>query len=127
MLNRLPIAQDTKRSTGLAHAHIQHADRLVEQKTGVHYALYGYEGHPEAEYVIVVMGSGAVTCSETAKYLMEKGEKATEICQKVALSLPNLVGLQLKEFLPQSVGICWGNKNMCTKNSVLPFATLGKF
>ena len=49
--------------------------RLVEQKTGVHYALYGYEGHPEAEYVIVVMGSGAVTCSETAKYLMEKGEK----------------------------------------------------
>eukprot|EP00435_Cladocopium_sp_Y103_P044074 s2861_g12.t1 len=42
--------------------------RLVEQKTGVH-------GHPEAEYVIVVMGSGAVTCSETAKYLQEKGEK----------------------------------------------------
>ena len=50
--------------------------RLVEQKTGVHYALYAYDGHPEAEYVIVVMGSGAVTCSETAKYLQEKGEKA---------------------------------------------------
>eukprot|EP00913_Durusdinium_trenchii_P026580 g24936.t1 len=49
--------------------------RLVEQKTGVHYALYAYEGHAEAEYVIVVMGSGAVTCSETAKYLQEKGEK----------------------------------------------------
>ena len=51
--------------------------RLVEQKTGVHYALYAYDGHPEAEYVIVVMGSGAVTCSETAKYLQEKGEKAS--------------------------------------------------
>ena len=42
----------------------------------MHYALYAYEGHAEAEYVIVVMGSGAVTCSETAKYLQEKGEKA---------------------------------------------------
>ncbi|CAE7795397.1 PFOR, partial [Symbiodinium necroappetens] len=49
--------------------------RLVEQKTGVHYALYAYEGHPEATNVIVVMGSGAVTCSETAKYLHDKGEK----------------------------------------------------
>ena len=53
--------------------------RLVEQKTGVHYALYAYDGHPEAEYVIVVMGSGAVTCSETAKYLQEKGEKAARL------------------------------------------------
>jgi len=53
--------------------------RLVEQKTGVHYALYAYDGHPEAEYVIVVMGSGAVTCSETAKYLQEKGEKACSL------------------------------------------------
>ena len=53
--------------------------RLVEQKTGVRYALYAYDGHPEAEYVIVVMGSGAVTCSETAKYLQEKGEKAARL------------------------------------------------
>lgn len=45
----------------------------------MHYALYGYDGHPEAEYVIVVMGSGAVTCSETAKYLQEKGEKARSL------------------------------------------------
>ena len=43
--------------------------------SGVHYALYGYDGHPEATHVIVVMGSGAVTCSETAKYLQEKGQK----------------------------------------------------
>lgn len=52
----------------------------MEQKTGVRYALYAYDGHPEAEYVIVVMGSGAVTCSETAKYLQEKGEKAGFLC-----------------------------------------------
>lgn len=54
---------------------------MVEQKTGVRYALYAYDGHPEAEYVIVVMGSGAVTCSETAKYLQEKGEKAGEVLE----------------------------------------------
>ncbi|CAK9099419.1 unnamed protein product [Durusdinium trenchii] len=53
----------------------RHGSTLVEQKTGVHYALYAYEGHKDAEYVIVVMGSGAVTCSETATYLQEKGEK----------------------------------------------------
>eukprot|EP00405_Crypthecodinium_cohnii_P031449 CAMPEP_0206519954 /NCGR_PEP_ID=MMETSP0324_2-20121206/65490_1 /ASSEMBLY_ACC=CAM_ASM_000836 /TAXON_ID=2866 /ORGANISM="Crypthecodinium cohnii, Strain Seligo" /LENGTH=883 /DNA_ID=CAMNT_0054013617 /DNA_START=34 /DNA_END=2681 /DNA_ORIENTATION=+ len=48
---------------------------LVEEKTGHRFALYGYDGHPEAEYVIVVMGSGAVTCSETAAHLVEKGQK----------------------------------------------------
>ena len=37
-------------------------------------------GHKDAEYVIVVMGSGAVTCSETATYLQEKGEKVA--CQR---------------------------------------------
>jgi len=48
---------------------------LVEEKTGHRFALYGYDGHPQAENIIVVMGSGAVTCSETAAYLMDKGEK----------------------------------------------------
>eukprot|EP00429_Kryptoperidinium_foliaceum_P041863 CAMPEP_0176108344 /NCGR_PEP_ID=MMETSP0120_2-20121206/54388_1 /TAXON_ID=160619 /ORGANISM="Kryptoperidinium foliaceum, Strain CCMP 1326" /LENGTH=358 /DNA_ID=CAMNT_0017442509 /DNA_START=6 /DNA_END=1079 /DNA_ORIENTATION=+ len=50
--------------------------KLVEEKTGQSYALYAYEGHPEATHVIVVMGSGAVTCSETAEYLIkERGLK----------------------------------------------------
>eukprot|EP00933_Yihiella_yeosuensis_P073880 TRINITY_DN8266_c1_g3_i1.p1 TRINITY_DN8266_c1_g3~~TRINITY_DN8266_c1_g3_i1.p1 ORF type:complete len:1881 (-),score=449.35 TRINITY_DN8266_c1_g3_i1:199-5841(-) len=48
----------------------------IEAATGIHYALYAYEGHAEATHVIVVMGSGAVTCSETARYLsQEKGQK----------------------------------------------------
>ena len=49
--------------------------KLIQQKTGLHFALYGYEGHPEAERVVVVMGSAAVTCGETADYLSKKGEK----------------------------------------------------
>ena len=44
-------------------------------RTGLHFALYAYEGHPEAKHVIVVMGSAAVTCGETASYLTKKGQK----------------------------------------------------
>ncbi|CAK9002147.1 unnamed protein product [Durusdinium trenchii] len=50
--------------------------KLVQEKTGLHFALYGYEGHPEAKHVIVVMGSAAVTCGETASFLAKhKGQR----------------------------------------------------
>ena len=42
---------------------------------GRQYHLFDYSGAPDAERVIVVMGSGAVTACETAQYLMERGEK----------------------------------------------------
>jgi len=48
----------------------------LRQRTGHSYVLYAYDGHPEATRVMVVMGSGAVTCSETAAYLAkEKGQR----------------------------------------------------
>jgi pyruvate-ferredoxin/flavodoxin oxidoreductase len=43
--------------------------------TGRHYNLFDYFGHPEAERVVVVMGSGGETVVETVKYLAAKGEK----------------------------------------------------
>ncbi len=43
--------------------------------TGRSYHLFDYEGAPDAERVIVIMGSGAETAEETAKYLNTKGEK----------------------------------------------------
>ncbi|MDD2763710.1 MAG: pyruvate:ferredoxin (flavodoxin) oxidoreductase [Opitutaceae bacterium] len=43
--------------------------------TGRSYHLFDYEGHPEAERVIVVMGSGAETAAETAAWLNANGEK----------------------------------------------------
>ncbi|MGI9501570.1 MAG: pyruvate:ferredoxin (flavodoxin) oxidoreductase, partial [Geminicoccaceae bacterium] len=43
--------------------------------TGRHYDLVDYAGHPEAEHVIVIMGSGAETASESARYLAERGER----------------------------------------------------
>ncbi len=49
-------------------------DRFAE-RTGRHYHLFDYCGHPEAERVIIIMGSGAETVHETADYLVEQGEK----------------------------------------------------
>ena len=43
--------------------------------TGRQYHLFDYVGAPDAERVIVVMGSGAETAAETAQYLNEHGEK----------------------------------------------------
>jgi pyruvate-ferredoxin/flavodoxin oxidoreductase len=43
--------------------------------TGRQYRLFDYEGHPEAERVIVMMGSGAETAAETALHLAQQGEK----------------------------------------------------
>ncbi len=43
--------------------------------TGRHYSLFEYTGAPDAERVIVVMGSGAETARETARYLAAQGER----------------------------------------------------
>jgi pyruvate-ferredoxin/flavodoxin oxidoreductase len=43
--------------------------------TGRHYHLFDYVGAPDAEKVIVMMGSGAETAQETVQYLNDQGEK----------------------------------------------------
>jgi pyruvate-ferredoxin/flavodoxin oxidoreductase len=43
--------------------------------TGRSYHLFDYAGAPDADRVIVVMGSGAEVADETAAYLNQKGEK----------------------------------------------------
>ena len=43
--------------------------------TGRHYKLFEYEGAPDAERALVVMGSGAETARETVKVLAARGEK----------------------------------------------------
>ncbi len=49
-------------------------DRFAEA-TGRQYHLFDYVGAPDAERVIVVMGSGASTADETVRYLTDQGEK----------------------------------------------------
>jgi pyruvate-ferredoxin/flavodoxin oxidoreductase len=43
--------------------------------TGRRYHLASYHGHPEAERVIVIMGSGAETAAATARYLAARAER----------------------------------------------------
>jgi pyruvate-ferredoxin/flavodoxin oxidoreductase len=47
--------------------------------TGRRYKLFDYFGPPDAERVLVLMGSGAETARETVEYLSERGEKASVI------------------------------------------------
>lgn len=43
--------------------------------TGRRYQLFDYVGHPEAERVVILMGSGAECAHETVEWLMEQGQK----------------------------------------------------
>ncbi|MCB9898584.1 MAG: pyruvate:ferredoxin (flavodoxin) oxidoreductase [Planctomycetes bacterium] len=45
------------------------------ERTGRRYHLVDYAGHPEAERVVVLMGSGAETAHETVAFLAGRGEK----------------------------------------------------
>ncbi len=47
----------------------------ISKITGRDYKPFNYYGHPEAEKIIVAMGSVTETIEETIDYLMEKGEK----------------------------------------------------
>ena len=43
--------------------------------TGRHYQLFDYHGHPEAERIVILMGSGAETARETVNRLAARGER----------------------------------------------------
>ncbi len=53
--------------------------------TGRSYRLFEYRGHPEAERVVVVMGSGVETVSETVDWLVARGEKVGVIAIRLFL------------------------------------------
>ena len=79
---------------------VQEAMEKFAQVTGRQYNLFDYSGHPEAERVMVIMGSGGETAEETARYLAERGEKVGVI--RVRLYRP----FSLEHFvkvLPKSV------------------------
>ncbi|UCF49019.1 MAG: pyruvate:ferredoxin (flavodoxin) oxidoreductase [Thermoplasmatales archaeon] len=47
----------------------------VSRLTGRKYSLFDYVGAPDADRIIVMMGSGAEAAEETVEYLNKKGEK----------------------------------------------------
>lgn len=68
--------------------------------TGRKHYLFRYFGAPDAEMVIVLMGSGAETVQETVKYLNERGEKVgmVKVCLYRPFSVKHFV-----EALPKAV------------------------
>ncbi len=68
--------------------------------TGRHYNLFDYVGHPEAERVVIIMGSGGDTAEATVNYLVEQGEKVGVL--KVRLYRPFSLDYFMKA-LPASV------------------------
>src|SRR5678816_1876854 len=49
--------------------------KKFEELTGRSYKLFEYYGHPEAENIIIIMGSGSGAVHETVDYLNGQGEK----------------------------------------------------
>ena len=54
---------------------VQEAMDQLGERTGRHYGLVDYSGHPEAERVLVLMGSGGETVRETVAVLQARGER----------------------------------------------------
>ncbi|HNS96911.1 MAG TPA: pyruvate:ferredoxin (flavodoxin) oxidoreductase [Polyangiaceae bacterium] len=70
----------------------KHMDRFAKL-TGRHYHLFDYVGAPDAEDVVVVMGSGAEAVHEVVEHLVAKGRKVGMV--KVRLFRP----WSIKDFL----------------------------
>ena len=68
--------------------------------TGRQYKLFDYVGHPQADRVIVMMGSGCEAAEETINYLVAKGEKVGLL--KVRLYRPFAIDAFIKS-LPATV------------------------
>ena len=72
----------------------------VSEMTGRSYHLFDYVGAPDADRIIVAMGSGCQTVEETVHYLNSKGEKTGLV--KVRLFRPFSIEA-LKIVIPESV------------------------
>ena len=85
---------------GVAPAKVQATMDKFAELVGRQYRLFDYVGAPDAERVIVMMGSGAEAAHETVEYLTARGEKVGLL--KVRLYRPFCVK-SFMEALPASV------------------------
>ncbi|NIA21096.1 MAG: pyruvate:ferredoxin (flavodoxin) oxidoreductase [Anaerolineaceae bacterium] len=81
---------------------VQKAMDKFASMVGRQYHLFDYVGSPDAERVIILMGSGAETAHETVEYLTAQGEKVGLL--KVRLYRP-FSAKDFVEALPQSVKV----------------------
>ncbi len=68
-------ARRSTRSTRRTPRIVQEVMDELAGRTGRAYRLVEYAGHPEAERVVVIMGSGAETVRETVNHLLAGGER----------------------------------------------------
>jgi pyruvate-ferredoxin/flavodoxin oxidoreductase len=73
---------------------------VVSKLTGRSYHLFDYVGAPDAENIIIMMGSGAEAAEETVNYLNKQGEKAGLV--KVRLFRP-FSTKHLLDVIPETV------------------------
>ena len=59
----------------LVPAIVEETMKKFEKLTGHSYKLFDYYGHPEAEHIIIIMGSGYGPVHEVTDYLNARGEK----------------------------------------------------
>ncbi len=83
-------------AAGRVQAAMDHFGKVAGRK----YKLFEYFGHPEAERILVIMGSGCDTAHETVEHLVGKGEKVGLV--KVRLYRPFDLGAFMTA-LPRSV------------------------
>jgi pyruvate-ferredoxin/flavodoxin oxidoreductase len=94
---RETVNQYYQRTPGIVTA----AMKRFAKQVGREYELFEYVGDPEAERVVVLMGSGAETMHEVVEYLVSKGEPVGVL--KVRLYRPFDADAMLAA-LPGSVG-----------------------
>ncbi|MCL1866087.1 MAG: pyruvate:ferredoxin (flavodoxin) oxidoreductase [Oscillospiraceae bacterium] len=79
---------------------VQQTMDKVNAKIGTDYKLFNYYGAPDAEQIIVSMGSSSDTIEETIDYMLAKGEKVGLV--KVRLYMPFAVD-KFVEAIPATV------------------------
>ena len=79
---------------------VEEAMAALAERTGRRYHLVDYAGHPEAERVVVVMGSGGETARETVAALTDRGERVGVVQLRLYRPFP---AHALIEALPPSV------------------------
>jgi pyruvate-ferredoxin/flavodoxin oxidoreductase len=81
-------------------AAVQASMSALASLTGRQYQLVSYHGHPEADRVIVIMGSAAETATATAEHLAARGEKVGVVMVRLFRPFP---AAELLAALPGSV------------------------
>ena len=79
---------------------VQEAMDALGERTGRRYRLVDYTGHPEAERVVVAMGSGAETLRVTVEHLVARGERVGAVTVRLYRPFP---AEALLDALPDSV------------------------